>query len=1510
MRNNEREPIALQALKVPYQIFLFILKVYSGIIFLPFKLVSGLARGFLFHNEFTKGSSHFYIRYGLLRGLLAVCVSLSWLLAVSSPLFVLKAIDHFLLHRYGIVEDKESILMSWIVTFAFVTILAAYDLKSEHKSKGETVLILKLCWYLVEDLLSLVLIISTFLMCFNADKIRKGDFDGPERKYLRYIMFLFSLSLLDWCIFLFRLVLKVYPVRKYEHQLLMIKYEDHPFKQKMVTIQEGLYTLREIACLPMNIPIFFCSNMVLRFPFIRSMNELSHKKIFARIKLFMKAMFFFLMVVVAVILNGVLVHLSVGLYSKLRRVELTANTSEDNRYNESIKVVRRVVLEYVKSAFGKCLLVFILFPNRIKLIMHDLEKYKHQDINSLNWFSWIVGEVYLERNGEITASFILNKYWNEIMEDALANVCLFFSIIFNPVTFIQLCVLCLKASNQKSPLTPEKLKQINNEIISVYPLIFFDILFIVCFIILFILSLPFISRNMPLFNTFLFKSQESLISNSKLEKPREVFFANIFRMNVIMLDLLLVDLKMLMIILFFIFFQEHRTPILEARNTNWFETSKRRGLYLGIVTYITEFYTTIRIKFIREEKYVRYFSQVERQAERNTELSLEGTNLEIYTRKVKRGFFQARQGLQKQILRSRFRQKVAGFIRSSFSWVGLARKFTVSDQIIKDNKELYNNPEINYTLLLEADEKYSSQVWSEFKDIFVKLLFKIISLTLLWRLPTFMMLLQNGPLQNPDPEYKKDIKLVLRLMRFCYKLLLLDITHQWIFSLILLVSPADNTYVAHKYQSLILDANPLTEKMVYDQFSEFYIYKKQYVVYVVDDLLTYVISGLCTVLTYRKQIFLRIKLLVTLPQLENMNARNVNTLVLSILFKDALMFSFVAFPLLIISPLRLISFLLYVKEGFFARDIQVEVRYSKFESATSISSNLDEKRKLLKKKIVDGFKTDLYLASGVLIAIINPTKMYFINYLYKKLRIKSLQKQKRQGREFFDQALAEDLVAEVRQMWSTLGEDFMCLMSLFIILLGVYEVKASWERVGKLLRFYYRQSELYRYLNRPKKEATVDKKEDGIFLDRVGWVNMVELGDFLTMKDKLVLCTLNKRSRSFYMNTPFIWINYYRLTVNPTVKEIDESMTIGIECINYYRRELAEINDSELDFKLGIRFVLKEEAIKSVITLPQLVSSPYHLLFKLRDVLAKKDINISVSDYLRIHFEEAGAEYTAYANAQGVDRINYRAKLRFNQPPLTTDSVPDDFKSRMKGFEVLEYVFYRMGFFFANIGAIVYGQMIWTVNYSPRGIFELIRELMKSFLHIIFVGVVLGAAYYLFRFYYAVIGMDFIHSLLGPLGIHILFGILFANIQLHPYYAEKRFNPFGFFLIMKNVSFTVGGYVGKPLYKYLKKFFDFFINRLFDGIKESIEYIKENIKWIVKKSWWVYTLGVAIPTRLLVGRGVILELVHLLIVLVWICWPGYYSYTLGGIRNMLLGFLVCLAQLGVAIKAIRENSGR
>lgn len=1512
---NQHEPLALKALKLPYAISKWLLTVYSAIFFTPYQVALSVLSGFLFSERFESGDANYYIYMWPIRGLLSIFLLGLWLAAVCSPFALMYLLDKYIFHTHW--SHAESLWMTAIGTLVLGSVLGIMNLK-DPKRKQQTRQAMKLCGYFFMDILSTILTILTILLFFNAKKVFVGHFDGPERRYFNFISYLFLLSLVDWLIFGFKLLTIVYPVRKYELQILLAKYEHEEFKQKMVTLQEGLYTLRELAYLPFQIAFFFCMKPLLSVKFLDCMNYLSHLGFKERLIMLTQANLLIFAILLAILLNGPFQNLTVRMFKELSQLEKKQKSSQDEvkkfqSIDDSKAIIEQIytpVFSRIVGALCKFIMLVTLCPSTIRLIQIQLSERKNNPVPAQgNWLVYAVKVIFLELNPDVSALDIFNDYGNRMGRDFGANLLLILSIVLNPISFIQIVTSLVKWD---APLTPENLDKKNDLIFSAYPMIIFDIPLICAFIIVNVLALYQLPKNIPLFKCLLFGNDSSeFVFNGFLIKRRKLFFGNLFGCMIAQINLLITDFLTLTIFPFLFLLPSHLRLIYKARSERWFDDALRRSLITkNYWKYLALGYYSLRVKFLRDPRYLKFVSECDQKLETDFPLKEDMDEIENYAYRIRKGYYKQKYQYYKKILHARFFTNMAKGTKSLFGLIGAGNFYKDSEE--KWNKVLEaSSIEGNFEEALKLETEYYNQTKGDSKTMFIKMLFKLVSLLLLWRLPTFLQLMENGPFQNPDPEFKKDVYLALRLYKFSMKLLLADILYGWVHSLLLLFSSTDRSYVMHKWKVLIQETPLHTEEIIESQFADYFKFKKEYAGFVLDDLLCYLIIGFSRVLLYRTDLFKRIQLLVTLPQLENMNARNVNTLLLTIVFQDLLTTTFVL-PMLLVSPCRLYSFFLYVKEGYFYQDINVNVKYDKFASIAMIKSQVREARSKVITKVLEGFKTDCIVFGGLLLCMLNPARLSFVMYLRRKLKSKYNMKKQRQGRDYYDDEFAKDLIEEVKNIVRETKEDLMSLIAIFIILFGVYEVKETWERVGKLAKYKWRHSELYRWLNKPKKDLQVTKQERNVFLGKLNWMCVTDLGQFLSMQDKLTICLLNKKTRHFYMSTPHLWIHYFREVVNPMANLVDETVDVAIESINHYRKELAERNNKELDFKLGIRFVLKEEAIRSVISLPQLVSAPYHGLFKVRELLTKREFVVGeVRELLRQYHEDAMNEHNNYANlemARGT--ITYRFRFRHNPQALTTDLVPDDFKTRMKGFEVLEYGFYKVVFFVIDKFIRVFSIFVQDYDYSPQTIWSFFVNLFYSLLQPLVCLVMLAAVWYLFKFYYYFLEMDFVHSMVGPLGVHVLTAIVLFQLQLHPYYANRRFNPLGFLIILKNGVVGASTLILKPLYEKLTEIFRFILFRLVNNIKEVFNVALSFIRMGFGAVYWIYTFPIIIATQALVGRGTIPEVLHLGLVLVWILWPGYMGFHHGGSRNIFIGILVCLAQIGVAIQVIRKYSRR
>ena len=1538
MHYAENDPLALKVLWFPYSLSLKFVGLYSMLVFAPFNLLLVPMTPFIFSERFQVGSGSYYAKFFFLRGSLATLLFGLWLAAVLSPLAVIYCIDKYF---FGVdfAADRETLIMTTLFTGFFASILGFLNLKN-RETQSRTLAVMKLVLWFLQDLLASVLTLVVIGMGLRAKVVFQGNFDGEERRYLRFITFQFIKSILDWMLIGFKILLTVYPVRKVRFEVLVeyLKSQERltpntEFKEQMILITEGLYTLRELVMLPVHIIFYFLLNKARgryhKRTVMQYLTDMSFVKIWERISAVFYLVLFLGGYILGFLANGPLIHLNLRTYRRvkdeIRKFELRMLT-EIPATTVHVPLdpcgLMKAVVDVPWSEIASSLIKYLLLPAFIMPSVLTIVKLyytgpKVDDDKRLNGNDspamFLLKYGILETDMKLTARMVFNRFGGLIWDGVLANFLLLLSLFLNPITFSQLVFYQIKWGQRIEIYQDVQAK--NNEIFRQYPGILFDIPTLIIFAGLFVLTLYQLPLNKDLYQHVLFNRCPDLKVNGVAITRKPYFFQNLRVMAGYLIGLLIIDVMWLSgILYYFILPKEYFGVVWNIRKSHWLDMSLRGGL-LGFtpLKYFWAAYFELRKKLLKKNtRYYRYIQMLE--TEEMPKL-MNGQTFEnpidLLKYRLEIGYFKIMYTHIKRVFKVRWNNTLSGWIIGSFKLIKKANIFDECQKFFAENSEdLTTSGHFHHSMKIERE--YAHMVFKEYRNFVLKTLFKLASLLLLWRLPTFAHIMSTGPFTNPDPAVVKNAAMAIRIYKFCFGLLMRDITYQWFLSSIFIFSPTDRRYVNQKYQELIIQTPFLTEELIAAQFQQYWKVKKQYVSYVVDDLLLYAMIGMSYVFPYRRNLFKRIRLLTTLPQLENIDARNVNTLMLSIILKDWLAWLKIFIPLLL-SPCRLYSFVLYVYDGQFRQDLTTEVKYNKYESSVLISAALDAQRRDLVRKVLEGFVTDTIVVCGVFLSIINPIRSYFLMDLFKKLSFKYNQKRTNKERPFFDKVFADELRQLVKDIGKETKEDMLCWVAIAIIFFGVYEIQETYERTKKLLMYRWRHSELYRWLHRPKKEPTASCEGNQILLEKLNWMCLVDLGEFLTMQDRLKITMLNKKTRDYYLSTPFIWLKHYRNHVNTTIVDLTEKISsIPIECLNKYREELAENNSKEIDFKLGVRFILKEEAIRSVLSLPQLVSSPYLMVFKLREYIQSKGFMefTNINELLRQYNEEAQQEHNAWAGlpVEAAPRIVYRFRFRHAQPALTTEAVPEEFRSRMRGFEVIETVFYKITFFLFDWGVRLYGLFIHDYQYVSNTPFELISNVFFALLQLLAIPVVLAALWYTLQFHYKVLGLDFIHGLLGPLGVHVLWTILGFMMALHPEYANRRFNPLGIFIIMKNGF--VFGYrrLATPVVEIVTKCTQFLMYKLVDSISGILNGMMSAIKETSSTLYKLYTLPVSFATRILIGRGSILELIHLAIVIVWISVPAYVAYRLGGGRNLAIGIAISLGNIGVAMRVIKKTS--
>lgn len=433
---------------------------------------------------------------------------------------------------------------------------------------------------------------------------------------------------------------------------------------------------------------------------------------------------------------------------------------------------------------------------------------------------------------------------------------------------------------------------------------------------------------------------------------------------------------------------------------------------------------------------------------------------------------------------------------------------------------------------------------------------------------------------------------------------------------------------------------------------------------------------------------------------------------------------------------------------------------------------------------------------------------------------------------------------------------------------------------------------------------------------------MLEVGDYLTVKDRMVMCTVNKNTREYYMKNSVLWLKFYKRTIFNDVTQVETFATISYQCISYARKLEAEKNMSkERDFKLGLRYILKEQAIRSIISLPDLVSTPYKAIALGVEKMGVTYVN--PNEKIRQHRENAEEVERLRAINRPIMREELRNRGITRCYPKYAVTFKNNFNAisgnvnenvskidRVRGFLYLETIFYKLILFLGTINAFARRPFFWPlynnqmVNiYQVRNIFVASWNCFKATLQLVYCGLVGYALWkYLMLLIYT-FNYDFLSALAGPFLLHPMIGFhLVKEVRITTPYLGTNFSLFRIFNCYGAWLWCAADWSILPILRAIRTVFTYIFKH---GIHKTIRGIKKTILYFIE----MYELTLVWPTILLVKRGVILEFVHLIYTLVWILWPlafiwGYVS--LGA--NFSLVFGMSKLWNNVAVDKVRELS--
>ena len=869
-----------------------------------------------------------------------------------------------------------------------------------------------------------------------------------------------------------------------------------------------------------------------------------------------------------------------------------------------------------------------------------------------------------------------------------------------------------------------------------------------------------------------------------------------------------------------------------------------------------------------------------------------------------------------------------------------------------------------YFEILKQRRIAASQGLQDLRNFIFKKIIFLISMTLLWRALdmkkyfniAFILNLLDWNKRNPKKK-KSIFGQFFKIYFLCYKNLLLDIAYWWVVCLILRQDKGCFDLCFRKIAELEKDRNPAripsqnpqtttegtenpenaAETQEVPEIDENFtnlinlenikIHNKRkraliwrYSGYSLNDLIDSLMEYISLIFLERREFINTIQSLKRMPQFANTDSRTTNLMILNLLAKDALAFTLLAVSFTI-NPLRIYSFYLYCKRGQFVSKLNPEIDVNGFQSFEAIRFAANTRFRTFFESIVAVLKGDLKLVFKFLVVCMFPIRLISLSGIFFQVRHKLRKKKRRDDTVFNDVDFLEKIDEKMNEVLAEVKKDFSSMLSVFVIIIGVYEIIPTWRRVKIIINFMIKQSPIYQFYKRSRtmdaadwaraiglevlckkigfdlfKNRETGKKEEyhnRVLFERIGWQNMIELGDFMTVRDRMQLCLVNKNTRRFYMQNSVLWLNYYKKNIQANVVEIESFSSISYKCLAHYRKLMAEKNSAkERDFNLGLRYILKEQAIRSIISFPDLISSPY------------KAVAV-ISDKLGIEFQpphafvneqrtEANNHYTAVDQVGGgvpeVAVFNNGRRRRncqclpafpatFREGFATATGTPtEEMKAvdRIRGFLILEKLFYKLVLLIGGIHAyfrsIFFYRIVLTPEEGSNEFWHYFVNSAKSTLQLVYVAIVGFGLYKYLRLLMA-LGFDFITAMLGPFCLHILIGFhIVREVRNNPVLHKEDLDLRKIMLSYKGFLKSIASFTITPVIRFMYNLVTGFFFRT------MIPKIGRGLVNLLK----IYEATLVVPTQAMISKGTLLEVLHLVVVLVWVLWPqafiwGYFK---------------------------------
>jgi len=694
--------------------------------------------------------------------------------------------------------------------------------------------------------------------------------------------------------------------------------------------------------------------------------------------------------------------------------------------------------------------------------------------------------------------------------------------------------------------------------------------------------------------------------------------------------------------------------------------------------------------------------------------------------------------------------------------------------------------------LCDLEVKEAEKLFKDIKSLLVGNIMKLFALTLLWRVKEFAIYLNKNVIKNYNGSI---LSLYFKIYFICYKMLLKDFVYAPA-SLLLLMNK--DLYKEYQEKRLkILEDRPICYDHVLSISNQLGEFTKTYRSKAFSSISNMVFSIFILIVPLRR---LRVRYLILLQNKIGMKRTFIELIKLTTR-------TYLTIGLAIVSCLfnwfRVPSLIIYLLRDGLSKEFDIDdwdrrllVIESKQEDkiedgsdSTFISYKLDTgKESDLAERILKCIKIDIKSLMLITFIMTMPIRWISVLRIIDICCLKVFTKVKNPIPTCFDNDYAKEIYkTKIVHLYNETKKDYGSILAIIIILGSYYQIHEAWRRVKYLVQselkrtFSYRLYLKIKYGNIFTHKAKHEIDKDNVLLKRIGFKSHIKLGSYLTVSDKMRLCTVNKATRIYYMHSSPLWIDYFENTMMMNPRRISKINEIPYLCIKHYRRELNRLYHNERDFELGIRTILKEEAIATILNYPILISSPYILIDRALTIVGVKLLKMKTEAQRIKHYFYLIRNARSLNQRDQIQRTLHQPLsgsiwcVRMRSAIILMEFNESELTSRIRGYCYLE------GFLSKILIAF------WTLLYNIRWIFiypvneetiiydynlsldrlpVMIEDLTKTSIGMIFYcgiwwGIYRYVTFLIIQYQFSLIG-----AILGPLGIHCLIVMSFFWIEV------------------------------------------------------------------------------------------------------------------------------------------------